>query len=52
MQDTKFELKSRQLRLFEGYCVEDTAEQEDRYRALGKERISVQIEPAQNNKNS
>ena len=42
MQDTKFELKSRQLRLFEGYCVEDTAEQEGKYRALGKERISVQ----------
>lgn len=42
MQDTKFELKSRQLRLFEGYCMEDTAEQEDKYRALGKERISVQ----------
>lgn len=41
MQDTEFEYKSRQLRLFEGYCVEDTAEQEDKCRALSKQKISV-----------
>ena len=43
MQDTKFELKSRQLRLFEGYCVEDTAEQQDRYRNLARLGVSHQL---------
>ena len=43
MQDTKFELKSHQFRLFEGYCVKDTAEQQDRYRNLARLGVSHQL---------